>query len=304
MAGPWAADAHHLLAGDLEADFLPSLGMLGASLRHRGVELLGRVEDLEAAAASGSTAGIPLLHPWANRLAGLEYRAAGRDVRLDPASPLLHFDSRGLPIHGVPWSKLAWNVVASGARELEARLDWAREDLLTIFPFPHRLALRAALSPGALTLDTTLTPTSDRAVPVAFGFHPYVRIPQLSRRQWRLQLPPMRRLALDSSGIPTGREDAFGPIDTLLGEQGWDDGFALADERATLSISAGRLTVSVDLLRGYGYAQVYAPPDRDFAALEPMTAPTAALTSGRGLALVEPGGGHRAVFRIRVEDDS
>jgi len=71
--------------------------MLGASLRRRGVELLGRVENLEAAAESGSTAGIPLLHPWANRLAGLEYRAAGRDVRLDGASPILHFDSKGLP---------------------------------------------------------------------------------------------------------------------------------------------------------------------------------------------------------------
>ena len=34
--------------------------MLGASLRYRGVEMLRRVEDLEAAAARGSSAGIPL----------------------------------------------------------------------------------------------------------------------------------------------------------------------------------------------------------------------------------------------------
>ncbi len=51
-----------LVAGDLEAVFLPDHGMLGASLRYR-VELLGRVEGLEAAAARGSTAGIPFLHP-------------------------------------------------------------------------------------------------------------------------------------------------------------------------------------------------------------------------------------------------
>ena len=75
--------AHALAAGDLEAVLLPGAGMLGASLRHRGVEMLGRVEDLAAAAAKGSTAGVPLLHPWANRLAGLRYRAAGRDVVLD-----------------------------------------------------------------------------------------------------------------------------------------------------------------------------------------------------------------------------
>ncbi len=50
--------ARTLLAGDLEAVFLPAHGMLGASLRHRGVEILRCVEDLEAAAAKGSSAGI------------------------------------------------------------------------------------------------------------------------------------------------------------------------------------------------------------------------------------------------------
>ena len=86
-----SSEGVRLVAGDLEAVFLPRLGMLGASLRWRGVELLRRIEDLEAAAAKGSTAGIPLLHPWANRLEGLRYRAAGREVVLDPASPLLHW---------------------------------------------------------------------------------------------------------------------------------------------------------------------------------------------------------------------
>ena len=87
-SGAIAADgAVRLSAGDLEAVFLPALGMLGASLRHRGTEILRRVEDLEDAAAKGSTAGIPLLHPWANRLDGLRYRAAGREVVLERSSP-------------------------------------------------------------------------------------------------------------------------------------------------------------------------------------------------------------------------
>ena len=58
-----------LVAGNIEAVFLPEQGMLGASLRHRGAEILGRMDDLEAAYANGSSAGIPLLHPWSNRLA-------------------------------------------------------------------------------------------------------------------------------------------------------------------------------------------------------------------------------------------
>ena len=57
----------------------------------------------------------------------------------------------------------------------------------------------------------------------------------------------------------------------------------------------------MELLAGYQYAQIFAPKDKDYVALEPMTAPTGALTSGRGLRLVEPGGQFRAVFRIGVD---
>ena len=230
--------------------------MLGASLRRRGVELLGRVENLEAAAESGSTAGIPLLYPWANRLAGLEYRAAGRSVRLDPASPILHFDSRGLPIHGVPWSKLSWEVTASRADTIEARLAWTQPELLAVFPFPHALELRVALAPGSLTLETTLVAGllaagPGAAVPVAFGFHPYFALPGLPRPQWRLRLPPMRRLELDANGIPTGREEDAPAVDAPLADRSWDDGFALEGEAATLGISAGGVAISVDFLEGF-----------------------------------------------------
>ena len=103
-------EARTLVAGDLEVVFLPSRGMLGASLRHRGKEILRRVQDLKAAAAKGSTAGIPLLHPWANRLAEPRYSVAGHEVELGPSPSLLHFDEHGLPMHGVPWSHLAWKV--------------------------------------------------------------------------------------------------------------------------------------------------------------------------------------------------
>src|SRR4029453_15889153 len=160
--------AHTLIAGDLEAVFLPGHGMLGASLRHRGVEILRRVEDLEAAALKGSTAGIPLLYPWANRLADFRYRAAEREVVLDPSSPLLHFDEHGLPMHGVPWSLLAWEPTEGRRVFLRARLEWTLSDLLAVFPFPHRLEMAATLHPDGLTIETILVAGSGGPVPVSF----------------------------------------------------------------------------------------------------------------------------------------
>jgi len=292
--------ACYLVAGNLEAVFLPGHGMLGASLRHRGVEMLGRVEDLETASKMGSTAGIPFLHPWANRLAGLHYRAAGREVNLDRSSSLLHFDDRGLPMHGVPWSLLAWDSTETREDFVLARLDWSRSDLLALFPFRHQLEMAVTLRSDSLTVETTLLAGREGPVPVSFGFHPYIRIPEVPRPEWQLELPAMRKLVLDGHGIPTGEEEPFNGFGAELGDSNCDDGFSLTDEQTSFSITGGGRRITVELLTGYPYAQVFAPKDKEYIAFEPMTAPTSALTTGRGLRLVEPGGKLRAVFRICI----
>jgi aldose 1-epimerase len=292
--------ALRLTAGHLNAIFLPARGMLGASLRHRGEELLRRVEDLAAAAAKGSSAGIPLLHPWANRLAGSVYEAAGRKVILDLSSRLLHLDGNRLPMHGVGWALLAWEVYETKPDQIAARLDWNCTDLLAVFPFRHRLEMTVTLRSDGLTVETTLIAGSEGPVPVSFGFHPYFGIPGLPRAQWQLTLPAMRKLAADGRGIPTGGETPFGAFDAPLGETGFDDGFVVLEERSAFSLAGAGRRIIVELLAGYRHAQVFAPKDKDYIAIEPMTAATNALASGRGLQLVEPGERLRAAFRITV----
>jgi aldose 1-epimerase len=293
-----------LTAGELQAVFWPEAGMLGISLRHRGTELLRRIDNLEASKAKGSTAGIPLLYPWANRLDSLRYRAAGRDVVLDPASPLLHFDERGLAIHGVPWGLLAWQIVEAKRDSLLARFDWNRPDLLTVFPFPHTLQIAASVAPDSLTLQTTVFANADSSVPVSFGFHPYLGIPQLPRAQWRVILPAMRRIVLDARGIPTGTEEPCGPFDAELGETSFDDGFAVVDTQPSFSVSGAGRPIVVTFLEGFPHAQLFAPKETDFIALEPMTAPTSALTSGKDLRVLQPGEQFRGTFRITVQSDA
>src|SRR5262249_49383907 len=151
-----------------------------------------------------------------NRLAGLEYQIAGRTVQLDPTSPLLHFDEQGLPMHGVPWSLLAWDVIQAGSDRLVAQLDWSRGDLLRVFPFRHRLEMTVTLGSDWLMLETMLIASADNPVPVAFGFHPYIRLPKLPRAQWRLQLPKLQHFLLDPARIPTGEVEPFGPFDATL----------------------------------------------------------------------------------------
>jgi len=73
-----------VLAGDeLRASFVPAAGMIGCSLEHRGEELLVQRGGLDAWRGTGKSFGLPLLHPWANRLRDWRYAVAGRAVTID-----------------------------------------------------------------------------------------------------------------------------------------------------------------------------------------------------------------------------
>jgi aldose 1-epimerase len=284
-------------SGELEANFLPDLGLVGTSLRHRGDEVLALPGGLQGY-REGRVTGLPLLAPWANRLGSWRYSAAGVDV--DLAGLDLHVDEHGLPIHGTLTARPGWEVVGAAEGSATAHFDLGGQpDLLVSFPFPHTLTVDLAAAGSSLAVAVTLVATGDVAVPVSFGWHPYLRIPGAAREEVRLRLPARRHLALDRRGLPTGAGRAEPAEEELIGARTFDDLYELGDDRR-LGLAGGgrRLTVALD--DGYPYAQVYVPPGEDHACLEPMTAPTNALVSGAA-PLVEPGGSFTARFSITVE---
>jgi galactose mutarotase-like enzyme len=291
----------------LDATFVPRAGMVGASLRDGGEELLGRGLGVHCYARGGTTMGIPLLHPWANRLAADEYRVNGTAVQLAPDSRLVARDEHGLPIHGLLGGSPHWQVrqaVANGngAWALSAELDFAAHpELLAAFPFPHRVALDVALRGRTLSVRTTLTATGDHPVPVAFGFHPYLRLPGVPREQWRVELPAMRHLELDERSIPTGASRRMPAQAAALGARTFDDGYVDVPAGAEFVLAGGGRRITVRFDEGYPVAQVFAPAIADVVCFEPMTAPTNALRSGDRLPLVAPGERYCATFSITVQ---
>jgi aldose 1-epimerase len=289
-----------LTAGDLEATFVPGAGMVGVSLRDGGEELVHLRSDLDAYVRTGKVIGIPLLHPWANRLAGWGYEVDGRAVELPRDSPLVPTDEHDLPIHGLLPSALPWRVAERTGERLRARLDFAAEsELLALFPFPHVLELDVGLSPGgAVGIAATLRATGDVAVPVSFGFHPYLTLPGAPRERWELALPARRPLRTDERGIPDGAGERAAAERLVLGERAFDDGFDEIEPGAEFSVAGGGREVAVRFLEGYPAAQVFSPAGAQFACFEPMTAPANALRSGDGLRRVAPGEAFTARFEI------
>src|SRR5262245_4328573 len=293
--------------GTLEATFVVGAGMVCSSLRHEGAELLDPRGGVARYAAQGATMGLPLLHPWANRMAGFRYAVAGREVVLSSDSGVLHLDVNGLPIHGLLPGRSRWDVLhaeatAAGAR-LEARLAFSPDPvLLAAFPFPHELRLGLSLRDDALAVETTLSATGDVAVPVAFGFHPYIRLPDVPREQWMVELPVRERLVLDGRQLPTGAREAVRFETAPLGERTFDDAFVAPPGGAPFAVAGGGRRIAVEFGRGYTVAQVFTPARASFICFEPMTAPANALVrGGPDLRLVEPGSRFTAVFAFRVE---
>ena len=287
-------------SSSVAAQFVPEAGMIGISLTDAGVELLGQRRGLDAYITAGKTMGIPILYPWANRLSGNSYTAENVTVTLTPGEHGVRADPNGLPIHGVLAAHPGWRVMTESANELVAELDFGADPaLLASFPFPHLLVVRVALVDRTLTVHTTVAATADTAVPLCFGFHPYLRLPAVPRAQWTIETPPMRHLAVDDRGLPTGETAAQPAGSESLGERAFDDGYDQLTDGAMFAVSGGDRRIEVWFDYGYPAAQIFAPPAEDLVCFEPMAAPTDALRRG-GYRCARPGEPAVAQFSIRI----
>ena len=280
-----------LRAGPLTSTWLPEHGMVGASLTHEGEELLGQRGGLDAYLAKGSAFGIPLLAPWANRLGGLRYG----QVEIDPDR--VKRDASGLPKDGVMAGR-PWTVEHAGERELVAAFASSPE-VLAVFPFPHRLRVRVALAPDALTVTTELTATGVVPVPVAFGWHPLFALPGVPRAELEVTVPARSELVLDAQGLPSGDERERRFADGPLGERTADDEYPGVAGALVLRGGGRELRVAFGA-PDYPVGHLWAPEGEAFVAWEPMTAQTNALITGRGLRHVVPGRSFAATWSVGV----
>ena len=235
--------------------------MIGISLTDSGVELLGQRRGLDAYVTAGKTMGIPILYPWANRLGANSYTVDGEVVTLAPGATVSARDPNGLPIHGVLAGYRGWRVMTESANELIAELDFGADPaLLASFPFPHLLVVRVGLVDRTLSVHTTVAATGDKAVPLCFGFHPYLALPELPRAQWTIETPALRHLTVDDRGLPTGETSAQPATSESLGDKAFDDGYDQVTDGAVFAVSGGGRRIEVRFeLRFSGGADLRAP---------------------------------------------
>jgi aldose 1-epimerase len=221
-------------------------------------------------------------------------------VTLQPGENGVRADPAGLPIHGVLAAYAGWRAITESADELTAELDFGADArLLASFPYPHRLTMTVRLAERTLTVRTTVTATGDRAVPLCFGYHPYLQLPDVDRAEWVIETPPLRHLSLDERGLPTGQTARQPAGSQRLGDNSFDDAYDEVDDGAVFAVMGGGRRLEVHFDRGYSAAQIFAPPGEAVVCFEPMAAPTDALRRG-GYRCARPGEPAVAAFSIRV----
>src|SRR5262249_1671092 len=155
-------------------------------------------------------------------------------------------------------------------------------ELMAQWPFAHEYEMTYSLSEGVLEVRATVMNLSMEPMPVAIGFHPYYRIPDVSRDEWTAHVPARSRVVADSRLIPTGELRPMALPDKFpLRGRTLDDGFIdlqrQPDGRALFSIDSGNKRIEVLFGPKYPVAIVWEPNGQPFICVEPMTGITSAV---------------------------
>jgi aldose 1-epimerase len=271
----------------IEVSILPSLGNMAYEMKIHGKNILYfpnmKLLDFQK---KPMQSGIPFMAPWANRIDGAGFWANGKKYEFDMALGNIRKDQQGLPIHGLLSNQTPWQVADIGADKQSAhvtsRLDfWKYPDMMAQWPFAHTYEMTYRLADGALEVRTTVTNLSAETMPLAVGYHPYYRIPDIPRDQWVLHMPACKAVIADHRHVPTGE---FKPSDLPnplpLKGRTLDDGFADfvrdASGRATFRIESGEKKIDLVFGMQFPVAVIWEPASpagqaMDFLCVEPMT---------------------------------
>jgi aldose 1-epimerase len=277
-------------AKGVDVSVVPSLGNRASAMKVHGKNILYfPVPDLAELQKKPNLSGVPFLAPWANRLSEESFWANGKKYTFNMALG----NVRGpVPIHGLLANSDLWEVMEVGADRKSAHVTsrlqfWKHPELMAQWPFAHEYEMTYRLADGELEVKVTVKNLSTESMPIALGFHPYYRIPDVPRDRWIASIPARKIAVTDSRLVATGEFKPFDlPIPTPLLGHPLDTGFADlehdAQGRAHFSIEADGKKVETIYGPKYPVAVVYSPPAPagqtvDFICFEPMTGITNAV---------------------------
>lgn len=240
--------------------------------------------------------GGAILLPYANRIRGklapdgrtIEAALPGRTVHLPANAGGRRPGAERYAMHGLLLASRVEDVRRETTGEADRVLaSFPAGDFGGRWPSSTELSFENVLRDDSFTLAIIARNVGSEILPLGIGWHPYFALPSGRREQARLHIPARRRVLVNDYDevLPTGELEpvAGTPYDfspsggRALGSLFLDDCFVDLD----LSPQGEVVAEIIDPEAAYGLRivapappvraiQVYAPPDRDFIALEPQ----------------------------------
>lgn len=300
-------------ANGVEVLIAPSLGNRAYAMNVRGANILhmpaANISELR------ELSGIPFLAPWANRIPGGGFHANGNWYAFNESLGVLRIHGDHIAIHGMLTSSNLWQIADFGADSSSAwvtsRLEfWRYPSLMANWPFAHEYEMTYRLADGVLEVQTTVVNRSAEPMPLALGYHPCYKLPDVPRDEAVAHIPAKTAVITDERLVATGEMKPMDlPDPTPLKGRTLDNGYTDltrgADGKALFYLE-GR-GERIESLYGpkWQASVVYVPANQNTACFEPM----ASITNGPNvnhdgkypqLQMLAPGAAWKESFWVRA----
>lgn len=276
------------------------------SLVYKNIETIYFDKTLTENLQDRKLAGIPFMHPWANRLEN--DKIFNRSFTMnDILNAVLYRDGNNLPLHGLILKSDKWQIIEMRATDLKAsctaKLAFNETHLLDIFPFEHNIFITLELENEKLFYTIEIENISTNEMPICFGFHPYFNIKHSENNS--LIVPDAEVALVDEKLIPTNKYDekealfSFKENQIPIKNQNIDHAFLHQNQNKAYQLKTDNYLVTFNLDENYTVVQIYHPNNeqKPYICIEPMTALANALNTGN-YNTIAPNSKFNAVFSI------
>ena len=162
------------------------------------------------------------------------------------------------------------------------------------------------LKNNELVVETQVKNTSDKAIPVQDGWHPYFTFDK-PIDQLQLKLHADKHWIFNEEMIPTGESEPYEGVKnfSLLNQTRFDDCFSVIPSKniphAVLKDPVENIQLEVYANSNYPFLQLYTPPQRDCIAIENLSGLPDCFNNHNGEILLAPGEvkNFKATYTIR-----
>lgn len=270
-----------LTKGDMLLELDPCAGGTVSKFKHRDLDVLRPAPDREGPAFDPLQSASFAMVPFVGRIHDAQFRINGSEVDLHA-----NFPPEPHAIHGHGWQDI-WKVETHS--KTTATLIYRHT--ADAWPWSYDARQTFRLTDSRLTLELSVTNTSDTPMPAGFGWHPY-----FNRAGATLIVPTTHLWSVDAD---TG-ENMPSPIKItddlsrarIVKDLTLDTTYSL--ESGSIEINWPTHGVSIKSDPIFGHATIFVPPGEDYFCAEPITHAPNAINSDlsddvTGLHWLKPG---------------